>query len=225
MFLTVLGLPRPEFGFDGKIGIWRVSEEVTATRKSKYHNAGDVYEKDCTVTSEWYRECLMKEGGVFQMIREKMHWMTGRRIYVQHDGAPGHNGKGNLEVFDHINAGELIELAVVTQPAQSPDLNINDLGFFSSLKSRVDEFKSEGGNLEEMIESVYSEFNSYDSATITRLWACLVEYYRQIITVLGGNTFANPHSGINKRQRNGDDVIDYGINVDDVTAAYEYLED
>ena len=30
-----------------------------------------------------------------------------------------------------------IQPELVTEPAQSPDLNVNDLGFFASLKSRV----------------------------------------------------------------------------------------
>jgi len=225
MFLTVLALPRPEFGFDGKIGIWRVCEEVTAARKSKSYNKGDVFDQDCTVTSEWYLDCMTKVGGVYEAIRNKMHWMVNDKIYVQHDGAPGHNGKGNLEAFDDINIGETIELIVVTQPAQSPDLNINDLGFFCSLKSKVNEVKSNDGSLSNMIDTIYDEYNSYDSDTIVRLWACQVEYYRQIVAHVGDNKFKNPHSGINKRQLHEIEVIDYDIIEADVAFAYEYLND
>ena len=35
MFLTAVAIPRPQYGFDGLIGIWRICEKTTAKRKSK----------------------------------------------------------------------------------------------------------------------------------------------------------------------------------------------
>lgn len=66
-----------------------------------------------------------------------MPWLRSKLVVVQQDGASLHTGKNNPEILNSagMGLGWLVEL--VTQPAQSPDLNINDLGFFSSLKSRV----------------------------------------------------------------------------------------
>lgn len=225
MFLTVLALPRPEFGFDGKIGIWRVCNTVTAARKTKNHNVGDEWEQDCNVTSEWYRNCMIKEGGILDTICEQMPWMIGRRVYVQHDGAPGHNGMGNVQMFEDESIRGEFTLLVRTQPAQSPDLNVNDLGFFRSLKSRVNHFKDRGGSLMNMIDSVYEMWSVYDNETLTRLWAVQAEYYRQILRDLGGNQFQNPHSGVRKRERAGDPIIDLQVDAEDYQIAYDYLND
>ena len=50
MFLSAVARSRP--GFDSKLGIWRVAENYTAMRDLKSHKRGDVYEKDCTMTSD-----------------------------------------------------------------------------------------------------------------------------------------------------------------------------
>ena len=61
MFLAVTALPRPEKGFDGKIGFFRVSEMVTAKRTSKYHQRGDQYEKDVTMNAAKYLEMMTQK--------------------------------------------------------------------------------------------------------------------------------------------------------------------
>ena len=62
---------------------------------------------------------------------------TSSGINVQHDGAKPHNGMGNLVVLTAAGLAHGWNIKFITQPAQSPDLSILDLGFFSSLKSRV----------------------------------------------------------------------------------------
>ena len=63
MFLSAVVRLRP--GFDGKLGIWRVAKNYTAMRDSKSHKRGDVYEKDCAMTSEHYFK-MMQEQQVFR---------------------------------------------------------------------------------------------------------------------------------------------------------------
>ena len=48
----------------------------------------------------------------------------------------------------------MVEL--VTQPSQSPDLNINDLGFFTSLKSRV--WGMNAGSIDELVETIFEQY-------------------------------------------------------------------
>ena len=52
----------------------------------------------------------------------------------EQDGATPHTGKDNPDILNSAGMGRgwLVELK--TQPSQSPDLNVNDLGFFASLK-------------------------------------------------------------------------------------------
>ena len=65
----------------------------------------------------------------------------------------------------------MVEL--VTQPAQSPDLNVNDLGFFASLKSRVWGMNATGSSIDELVETIFEQYEEYDSATLERVWQSL----------------------------------------------------
>ena len=75
----------------------------------------------------------------------------------------------------------------MTQPAQSPDLNINDLGFFASLKSRVR--KESFGTIDDLVEGLQRSFGAYDSKTPERVWQSLFKRYNQVLEGLGGNDF------------------------------------
>lgn len=102
-------------------------------------------------------------------------------------------------------------IEVVTQPAQSPDLNVNDLGFFRSLKTRVDALKATNATLETMMEAIEAAWEDYDYSTLERIWGHQLECYRCILGEEGGNFYEAPHSGVGKRQRSGDAVLDYSV--------------
>jgi len=62
---------------------------------------------------------------------------AGRSLLYQHDGARPHTAAANQKVFASHSKMKGFQIEVVTQPAQSPDLNVLDLAFFSSLQSDV----------------------------------------------------------------------------------------
>ena len=55
-----------------------------------------------------------------------------------------------------------IQPELVTQPAQSPDLNVNELGFFASLKSKV--WGINASTIDELVKTI---FESTRSTTVT----------------------------------------------------------
>ena len=63
----------------------------------------------------------------------------GKRTFkvFQQDGARPHTGDDNISDLEKAGKGEGWEIKVVTQPVQSPEFNINHLGFFQSLKTKV----------------------------------------------------------------------------------------
>ena len=71
----------------------------------------------------------------------------------------------------------MVEL--VTQPAQSPDLNVNDLGFFASLKSRV--WGMNASSIDELVETIFQQYEEYDSVTLERVWQSLFKVYRHCV--------------------------------------------
>ena len=85
----------------------------------------------------------------------------------------------------------MVEL--VTQPAQSPDLNVNDLGFFASLKSRV--WGMNASSIDELVETIFQQYEEYDSATLERVWQNL-KVYNQTLRKMGDNDFSVEHTGV-----------------------------
>ena len=92
-------------------------------------------------------------------------------------------------------------IVVVTQPAQSPDLNVLDLGFFRSLQSRV--HSSSTNNMAELIDEVERMYWEYDAITMERVWQSLFNVYNSILQVGGGNEYKLPHLNKARAQRDG----------------------
>lgn len=200
MFLSALARPRKlEDGtfFDGHIGIWPIVEKVPALRNSKRRKKGTLETKCLNVDGPVYNRLLTEPGGVLDAIRQKMPFMKGKRIFVQQDNAPPHVTEINM--FEINCAGHEdpeFSITLVNQPAQSPDLNINDLGFFNSLKKRVDLLKAMAPDVDSFIALVMKEYDEYDYDTLDHIWGAQFENYRQILIVEGGNQYKNPHSGV-----------------------------
>jgi hypothetical protein len=201
MFIAVAG--RPHLKFDGKVGVFPCTEWVKAKRSSKNWAAGEEKEIDVAVTAEYYR-AQMKDK-ILPAIIAAMPWAgkRGRKLVIQHDGAKPHTGKGNTEYWPELVA-ELYpdrDIEMVVQPAQSPDLNILDLGFFSSLQRRIDE--TDPQNLSALLDHVEDCYWSYDRDTLERVWQALFNVYNCILQEKGGNEYLLPHTGVRKRQHAG----------------------
>ena len=80
-----------------------------------------------------------------------------------------------------------IQPELVTEPAQSPDLNVNDLGFFASLKSRV--WGINASTIEELVKTIFEQYEEYDGDALERVWQCLFKVYNQTLRKFGDNDF------------------------------------
>ena len=146
MFLVAVARPRPEYNFDGKIGIWHFAKVRKAKRSHKatgtVKGVTDIMET-YTVDAKVYREVITGKESVMEAIREKMWWYkkgsgkpeAGQQIWLQHDGARPHTAKANEEVFEQKGQEKDFLITVCEQPAQSPDTNMDDIAFFNSLQS------------------------------------------------------------------------------------------
>lgn len=92
----------------------------------------------------------------------------------------------------------MVEL--VTQPAQSPRLSVNDVGFFASRKSRV--WAMNASLIDELVETIFEQHAEYDGATLERVWRSF-KVYNQTLRNLGDNDFSVEHTGVSARQRAG----------------------
>ena len=102
-----------------------------------------------------------------------------------------------------------------------PDLNVNDLGFCASLKSRVCGMNA--SSIDEMVETIFQQYEEYDSATLERVWQSLFKVYNQTLRKMGDNDFSVEHTGVTARQKAGtlERVVKYDQEA--FTKAWDYL--
>ena len=102
-----------------------------------------------------------RPGGVFDMIEAKMPWLRGREFKIQQDGARPHTGTNTVDELQAGGTGDGWIPIILMQPPNSPDVNINDLGLFSSLKYHVSQICTHCTSREEMIANVIRAFDEY----------------------------------------------------------------
>lgn len=66
-----------------------------------------------------------------------MSWLEPGDGTIRQDAANPHTGKGTEKRLSRAGMEDGLKIQPVTQPEQSPGLNINDMGFFAWLECRV----------------------------------------------------------------------------------------
>ncbi|CAN0430596.1 unnamed protein product [Discosporangium mesarthrocarpum] len=163
MFLAAVARPRmisDGVWFDDKIGIWPIADTVAAMRSSKNRKKVTMMLKPATINAERYKELMIDK--VIPAIKARMPRPRGHTISVQQDGAKPHMGGVVVEAIQ-AKAGDSIILE--TQPANSPDLNVNDLGLFHSIQ----QLKEDVGvsSPEDLVEATMEAFDVYPRETDT----------------------------------------------------------
>jgi len=228
MFLVAMGRPqtRPDGTFfDGKIGIWPCTEEVAALKNSRNRPKGTLVTKPKSVDGTFYFELLSEPGGVLDKVKEKLFWLKDFRINIQQDGAKPHASKVYSNRLAELGRMDGWNIVFVTQPAQSPDLNILDLGFFRSLKSRVDNMKLKAYTVDELIDKVKRAYSAYDAETLDHIWKNLFHVYNLILANDGGNQFKLTKQRTVRRLYNHQTFVDLTIDVINYNRVFNMYSD
>jgi hypothetical protein len=152
--------------FDGKIGIWPFVGQEPAKRDSKDRKKGTPITKPITVIRDVSRSCLITK--VLPAIVAK--WpreARGETISIQQDNTRTHI-EPNDEAFFHAVCQTKLGIRIFNQPANSPDLNVLDLGFFVALQSET--YITSSKNMDELIRNVQTEFTNYDESKIRNVF-------------------------------------------------------
>ena len=140
-------------------------------------------------------------------------------IRVQQDGPQSHikpdDTKWNQELQ---RRGLQNKILVFTQPPNSPDLNINDLGYFRALQSSYRQFSP--SNEAEIINYVEQTYAEYPPVKINRIYLSLMGVMNEIIDRDGNNDFEPPH--LKKEQNERMNQLPVCLEV--TNKALEYLE-
>jgi hypothetical protein len=193
MFLTAVARPRYGAGgvvtFDGKIGTWAFVKETPAAKRSKNREKGTLEVKAVKVTRDVMRDYLCQL--VVPAIQDK--WPdedVGRTIYIQQDNAKPHV-LPNDEGFRQAVAQTDLDIRLMQQPPNSPDLNVLDLCFFRSLQSLTDTLAP--SNIRELIEGVEEQYNKYEADKLSRSFLTLQSCMIGVMEKGGGIGYEIPH--------------------------------
>ena len=207
MFLCAMARPRrlPNgTWWDGKVGIWPIGDYTEAIRSSVNRPAGAALFEPKGVDRDAYRQLMLDEVvPAIQSVFPTCELSRYNTIYIQQDGAPSHIPTKNeddmwYEEMETLGLREKIKL--VTQPANSPDMSINDLGFFNALQSTYHSTCPK--NAIELIEMVTMCFNEYPTNKINRIWLTYQSCLNEIIKCNGHNTYKIPHMNKERLERN-----------------------
>jgi hypothetical protein len=87
------------------------------------------------------------------------------------------------------------------QPANSPDMNVLDLGFFNSIQSLTDCGSPE--TIKDLIYNVEKEFEELDKANLNRVFLSLQLCMKEVMKIGGGNGYKVPHMNKQRLEREG----------------------
>ena len=117
------------------------------------------------MTAEFFKKMLKEK--VIPAICEKMSW--AKEVVIQMDNARAHIGGDLVDEVNAFGATKKPKVRIELQPANSPDTNINDLCFFSSLASAVSKVHTPDPEaLAKAVEDKYWTWHS--TAKLAKLW-------------------------------------------------------
>ena len=117
-----------------------------------------------------------------------MDWLS-RKIWIQQDGAKIHISADDDEFKEALNAQE-INVELYTKAANSPDVNLLDLGVFQAIQSFNDAVPK---NEEELIQSICDAYTDYPQKRLNHTWLTLQSEFNQIILCNGDNDYNIEH--------------------------------
>ena len=206
MFLSAVARPRflPDgTHFDGKIGIWPFGRIKLAINNSCNRPAGTPEWESFTCNSDVYRQYLISYAlpAIIDKFPSMYVFGEGRReVIIQQDGAGSHIRENDAEFKEACE--ELgVSVRLMTQPAQSPDLNINDLAFFASLASLMKRRKPKTEL--QLVEFVQEEFARHSPTVLNKMWLTHMAVMNEIPKCDGNNTHKLPHLKKDQLARQG----------------------
>lgn len=167
MFLAAVA--RPRFNeqnyctFDGKIGIWPFTKQVAAKRENQNRPKGSIETKSLD---------SITEDEVKKVMLEKLYPAIKRLWPTESTTVPIHIQQGNAKPHVDENDPCLVRegtenwwnIRLKSQPANSPDFNVLELGFFHSIRSL--EHQKDIKNIDDLVAATEKAFYELSPQTL-----------------------------------------------------------
>ncbi|XP_057788877.1 uncharacterized protein LOC131005804 [Salvia miltiorrhiza] len=128
----------------------------------------------------------------------KAKWPRGANmnIKLQWDNANSHMKLQTDPDFIAAATSDGFNIQLICQPPNSPDTNVNDLGFFRAIQSLQDDKLANG--VDDLLNNVKEAFEELDPMKLNNVFLTLQGCYHEIIKCRGNNNYKIPH--INKER-------------------------
>ena len=131
------------------------------------------------------------------------------QVKIQQDGARPHTSGKFFQLWDNLLISLEMEgvlpsvnkIKLLTQPANLPDMNLNDNGLFNALQATYKRYAPR--NAREMIDAVMDVWKKYPPKKINHMWLTLQTNFDDIIQHGGDNNYKIRHLNKNKLERMG----------------------
>ncbi|XP_057809029.1 uncharacterized protein LOC131023503 [Salvia miltiorrhiza] len=123
-------------------------------------------------------------------IKRKWPEFASKVIFIQQDNARPHI-KDDDPDFRQVASSDGFDIRIVHQPPNSPDTNINDLGWFRAIQSLQTE--SVCNNVEDLVAAVEKSFEDLSPTTLNNVFLSLQGCMVEILKVKGHNAYKVPH--------------------------------
>lgn len=203
MFMAAVARPRYDHHrkqfFDGKIGLWPFVYNEPAKRNSKNRPKGTLITKPVeSINAAEVRKMLIEN--VLPAIKAKFPAASkSSPIFIQQDNAKPHSYTNDENFVAECNKDGW-NIIVKAQPPNSPDFNVLDLGFFSSIQSL--QHQSSPQSIDQLIECVTNAFNSLSREKLDNIFLTLQTCMESAMLASGGNNYKIQHIGKERLRRN-----------------------
>jgi hypothetical protein len=179
-------------------------------RSSIYRPKGTILVKNIeSVTRDVIKKFLIKH--VIPAIKSK--WPPREKyktIFIQQDNARPHVAVDDADVVAAGTAGGW-NIRLMCQPPKSPDFNVLDLGYFSSIQSLQN--KENANNVSELVQVVHKSFTRLPKETLEDTFLTFQKVLECAIEHNGGNQYKLPH--INKKKLRKENKLPITFRCDD----------
>ncbi|XP_074323258.1 uncharacterized protein LOC141660192 [Apium graveolens] len=185
--------------FDGKIGIFSFTKEEAAVRTSKNRAKGVMELKPIeNINKVMVKQCIIEK--ILPAIKEKWPQENNKHIIIQQDNASSHINGDDIEFMDAAKS-DGFNVTLTNQPANSPDLNINDLGFFRIIQGLQHEKAPK--TVRELVDAVNEAYKEVEPSTLNYVWLSLQNCMTDILKNGGNKNYKLPHIGKKRLERLG----------------------
>ena len=125
-------------------------------------------------------------------------------IYIQQDNAKTQIDRKDIE-FCEAARHDGFDIRLMCQPANSLDLNILDLGFFSGIQSL--QYKESPNRIDELLNAVVKSFDNFSMVNSNYIFLSLLLCMIEIMKAGGCNKYKIPHINKAKLESEGKFIV------------------